>query len=440
MAQQAGFNVRITGDGAQAKAEMNSVSSAASSGAQAIAAAYSSVAVSVRVATSAVNTFKAAMGLWSQVLGAVSHLVSLVGKAVDFFRNLGKASEEAMASAAKFAERAKDSGLDASLFDAVAEAAGKAGVAADELAEKLKQFKDFKITFVELAAAIGSSGEELKEIARAFDRNNVGSRFLADEAARTGREKEAAERAGNEAEGRRALVAALSRAGDNGNGAESAAIWDRIMEWAQGDRSRAESFFEENKPWWMFRNIGALGFGTQGLDAAEARYADRERGRREARDRELAEQAAKVEAERRAAAEKEAAKAAEEAAAEEKRIAEEKRREAEAARKAAEAAQREADRKKAAHDRNVDQYQEAMDAALKYRDDASASITVSAPQVISEYARRGGMLGGDSAGDNLRRMAEERNRKLTEIEARFREMLDKAQKHYDANEKALNGG
>ena len=131
MATEAKLKVNISADGSQVKTEVQGVARAVQDAAGRMASAYASVSVQIKSVSAAVSGFQKALGIWNQVAVAIDATVKIIQKGLDVIRNFGKASEEAAESAAKFAERANGTGLDVSLYDAIAAAAKTAGAAAN---------------------------------------------------------------------------------------------------------------------------------------------------------------------------------------------------------------------------------------------------------------------------------------------------------------------
>ena len=268
--QEASVKLKIDGDcssfAAAAQAESAGRSSAAS-----IAAAYSRTSVAVEVATTAVKGFKAAMSTVSTVTTIITQLITIVGKIRDVYKNAGKASEELLASAKKYRDEAEGSGLDLSLYTVLKEQADKAGIAADEFSEKLKQFKEHKITFDELAASVRSTADAMNGAAKAADAGSVGTRYLADRAEADARAKEYESRQKTEQAGLREIVEQIRRAGGKfGDGAGAEKYWDMLMEAAGGSAGRVAEIFNSNRSWPNMRAVGVLGYGHDAIATQDA--------------------------------------------------------------------------------------------------------------------------------------------------------------------------
>jgi len=322
MSATAKLDVKMTADGSQVKTEVQGVARAVQDAAGRMASAYASVSVQIKSVSAAVSGFQKALGIWAQVATLVSHAVTLTQKAIAVVRDFGKASEEAAESAAKFAERANGTGLDVSLYDAIAEAAKSAGMEADEFSKRLREFKEHKITFDELAASIGTTGDALLDAADAADASTVGRRYLARRKGEADEAKARAEQEKAEREGLREIAAQIVKKGDAfGRGEAAAPYWRMLMEAAGGDIGRAGELFNENVPWYGMRRVGQRMFGEEALRGAAASYAADREAAEAARRAAIAAQDAATEAERKAEAEKAAADAAEKEAAERERLA-----------------------------------------------------------------------------------------------------------------------
>lgn len=277
MSAEAKLDVKISADGTQAKAEVQGVARAVQDATGAMARAYASVSVQIRSVSAAVSGFQKALGIWNQVAVAIDATVKIIQKGLGVIRNFGKASEEAGEKAGAAFKAASDAGLDASLYDAVKSAAAAAGVSADELSEKLKAFREHKITFGELASSIESTGRALESAASAADARTVGTRFLAREKSRRDAEKEYGDAAALEREGLRTIANRIIREGDayGRGGRDVERLWDLVMEAAGGDRACAGRVFNENVSWFAPHRVGGAMYGGDALRDAESRYARR---------------------------------------------------------------------------------------------------------------------------------------------------------------------
>ncbi len=210
----------------------------------------------------AVGSLRQALGLWSQVAALVANVVRIAEKGAEVWRSFGRASDEAGEKAKAAFRDAAGSGLDASLYDAVRAAA--AGVSADELSEKLKAFREHKITFGELASSIGSTGRALESAASAADARTVGTRFLAREKSRRDAEKEYGDAAALEREGLRTIANRIIREGDayGRAGRDVERLWDLVMEAAGGDRARTGRVFNENVSRFAPHRVGGAMYGV----------------------------------------------------------------------------------------------------------------------------------------------------------------------------------
>ena len=373
------------------------------------------------------------------IVASVAGFVAIAKQAIETYRTLSKwirgTSDEAEAAAAKATEAARKmrdeaakAGVDTSLYDALREQAEKAGVAADELAEKLKQFREHKLTFDELAASIGGTRDAIVAAANAADRGNVGRRYLAEKGDREAAAATRAEAAETERQGLRAIVRDIARLADKfGNGgSEVAALWDRLLEAAGGDTAKAAEIYNANRS--IFgRAVGVGMYGDEALRGASGRYAANQAA--SAARRQAAIDAANQAA---AAAAAEAKAKADAAAAEEKAKADEKaRREKEAA----DAAAAKAAEAEAARQKKIDDL-EAKKIDVRWRAQrAEEAVRVSAPSAINSYNAIGGLVGADPTARNAARMEAERTRAVADI----REKCDAAVRALEEELKVLRG-
>ena len=426
--KDANVKIKINGDASGFKQASEEAKATAQRDASAITMAYNGVATGIKAVTTAAQGLKAA-------LGQVQLVMTMVSSAIYIFKNIRDAitgAKEATDDYAAAAKKLGEGGVSASLFTALKEQTDIAGLAADEFSEKLKQFKEHKITFDQLAAAIGTTATALH--GAAAGRGGEVAELIADYAAGDAAAKEAEE---NQAIKRKAvgrLVRDIYRRGDQfGNGADE--LWDKLLGVTGGDVGKAGELFNENRSWWMTRAVGVGMYGDEALRNASGRYAARQAEREAAARAET--EAADKEARRLAAEEK--AKA-DKAAAEERARAEEKaRREKEAAdekarkeREAAEAAEakREADHEKAITDR-------ARAEMLKQRE--IESVRVSAPQAASAPGTYGALFGNDPSALNRERMERERTDRLKSIDEKYAETLRKLDEMIE-NTKPLTEG
>lgn len=411
------LKVRAKFDGAEAEKGLQHLGDEGEKSANRIAEAYGKASKEVAGISSAVRRFQSMLGIFSQVSMAAFAVVELFQKARDAIANAGKAADDLADSARRAVEAASPAGGDLPLFTALKESAEAAGVPADELSRKLAEFREHKITFEELAASVGKTGDALMDAAEKAGNWNVGRRYLAE---RRSRDEAAAE----EAEGWKAERAGLKEiareivrnGGDNGNAAASWQYWDMIAQAAGGDEKRMKDIFRANRSW-RDRLAGTdvdVGYG----DIAIAGAAERYRAQGAANDRARAEEAAANDAAVSAARDEEAERQLADFIAGLERIAEER----------AEAAARRADAIRGAEGRRDEGRAGAEAAAARARE----AISVSAPAAISSTGEQGGLLGGrDPTIANIERMERERNKKLDDIQRKLDETLAGVERRFD---------
>lgn len=425
--KDANVKLKINGDAAGFVRSAETAKSAAASSAAAIAAAYNSTAAAVKAVSAALGGFRAALGSFNAVVAIANNLWSVIEKV----RGAISGATEATDEFAEAAKRVTEAGVSSSLFSALKDQADAAGVAADEFSEKLKQFKEHKITFDQLAAAIGTTATALH--GAAAGRGGEMAELIAGYHESDARAVEGDARRKQEGEAVRRLVRDIYRAGDDfGNGNAAAGLWDRLLGIAGGDAGKAGELFNENKSWWMTRSVGVGMYGDEALRNASGRYAARQAER---------EAAARAETE---AADKEAARlAAEEKAKADKAAAEEKARADEKARREKEAADEKARKEREAAEAAEAKRQSDYDAAftgrvrtemLKQRE--IESVRVSAPSAASSPGAYGALFGADPSALNRERMDRERNDRLRAIDEKYAETLRK----FDETLEILKGG
>lgn len=373
----------------------------------AIAQAYASVAVSVKAVTQAAHGLKAALGEIQLVATIVASVISAVKNLRDWIVGATEATDE-------FAEAAKklgEGGVSASIFSALKEQADAAGMAADEFSEKLKQFKEHKITFDQLAASIGTTAAALHGAAAGPTGEMAG--LVAEYAARDAASKDAEVQSAARGKALDRLVREIYRETSDIGGPEE--LWDKLLGAAGGDVGRAREGFLSHRSF-RDRLIGPDIDIDRELGAASRRYAARQAER---------EAAARAETE---AADKETARlAAEEKAKADKAAAEEKARADEKARKEREAAEAaEAARQGRIEDLEARQVDARWKAQLE-----KDSIRVSQPAAINSYNAVGGLVGADPTALNAARMEAERARAVADIDRKCADAVAALQKQID---------
>lgn len=423
MAKDAKVKLKIDGDATGFKKATSEAEATARSSASRIASAYSAVSDSVKGATVAMQGLKSAMGWLSMGVALVSRLWNVVDKLRDAYASAGRASDELAASARKLSDEAAGNGLDLSLYTALKDQAEKAGVAADEFSQKLKDFKEHKITFDELAASIGSTASAMARAASAADASNVGTRHLAERAAADAVAAESKSAAETEAAGLHEIVGEILRRGDRfgRGGADVDALWDKLLEAAGGDVSRAGAIFNENRGFWNGivrpHSVGVAMYGDEALRGAASRYAGNRAAEAAARQAEIDRANAEVEAARQAdLIARLQANVNEYDPYEARRLAEE-----EAARAAAEAEKRAA-ADAARREKHVDAITGRASAAMQMYREIDA-VRVSAPAAASSPGQYGALFGLDPSQANRERMDRERNERIKAIQEKFEKVL-----------------
>lgn len=403
------LNIRATFDGKQAEKGLKDLGGEGEKSANRIADAYKRASKEVSSISSAVRQFQSMLGIFSQVSMAAFAVVELFQKARAAIEGAGRAADELADSARRAVEAANPAGGDLALFDALKESAEAAGVPAEELSAKLREFREHKITFDELAASVGKTGDALKDAAEKAGNWNVGRRYLADRARRE--EEEKAEKAGWKAEraGLKEIVREIVKSGgDSGNAPGADAWWDMLAQSAGGDEKQMREIFMANRSW-RDRLAGTdanSGYGSISISGAAERY----RIQGAASDRAREEAAAANDAAVTAAREDELDRQMRDFFEGLERVAEENA--AAAAKRASALADAEGRRNDAAAG--------AESAAAKARE----AVSVSAPAAISSLGEQGGLLGGrDPTVANMERLDRERNRKLDEIQKKLDETL-----------------
>ena len=431
MAAEAKIQVAIDGDARGAKRAMQEATDAARKMSAEVSASSTSAASAVEAIGKAAGGLRAAVGMIGGTIAAATAAIAVGRRLYQSWRDAGKAADELAASAKRAADAASAAGLDLSLYDAVREAAERAGVPVEELNKKLAEFAQHKLTFQELAESVRATGDAIQQAASRADAGNVGTRYLAERAkadadaaaARSARETEQA--------GLREIVRGIARGSNAIGGGNSYvdALWDRLLEAAGGSAERAGELYNANRTYWntaqfgVFRSGGGVAgaYGVQAAEEAAARWRQRReeaearrRAEIEARDRETA---AQREREAQAAREKAEAEAAREA---ERKAAEERR--------AAEAAARLA--------QQLDALAERREETARAREEAIDAVTVRAPTGANALASAGGLLGADMAQRNIERMDAERNAKIDMLNQKFERAIEKIDQQIDI----LKGG
>ena len=413
MAETAEIKTKLTGDATGLRRELD--------------VSRSDVARYARDVTARLKAIQAAVQSIN-IVASVAGFVGIAKQAISVYNDLRKwirgTSEEAEAAAAKataaarkIRDEAAGAGLDMSLYDAIREQADAAGVAADDLNEKLRQFREHKLTFDELAAAIGGTRDVIEAAANVADQTNVGRRYLAERGDAEAAAATAKESRDTEQQGLRAIVRDIARLADKfGNGGpEVAALWDRLMEAANGDASRAAEIYNANRSRFG-RAVGVAMYGDEALRAAAGRYAGNQAAR--AAERQGAIDAADAEARR--ARERELEAKIGEGTQEYnpyQAYADEQRAEAQRQREEA-AAQAQRQREEAAAQAKADKIENLEGRVIEARwrgQRAEEAIRVSSPSAINSLNAIGGLVGADPTALNAARMEAERTAAVNAI-------------------------
>lgn len=392
MAKTAEIKTKLTGDATGLRRELD--------------VSRSDVARYARDVTARLKAIQAAVQSIN-IVASVAGFVGIAKQAVSVYNDLRKwirgTSEEAEAAAAKATEAARKmrdeagEGVGVALYDALREQAEAAGVAADALSAKLREFREHKITFDELAASIGSTRDALAAAEDAAAARTGGTRYLADRGdAEAARERREAERENNLA-GVRALVRDIARMASDGGNRGADELYDRLLDIAGGDAAYARQIFDANRSWReRLRGVSAAsGWGDLAFEGAAARYAERGSAAAQARSA-------------RDAADADAARAAREAdliARLQANVPEYNPYEAYAE------AERKRQRDEAAAQALADKISgletRASDARERGRR-AEDAVRVSAPQAINSLNSIGGLIGSDPTALNAARLEAER--------------------------------
>jgi len=398
--------IQIEAENKQAVAEMDKTAasvrrvgasgSAAATGLNSASAGFKGLVTGLQRAT----TLFGAAG----VIGGVFALVGMATRLYGIYKKLTEVNREYAAEARKAADEAAKLGMTAAGLEAVRKAAEEAGVPADLLNEKLKEYKEHTATFDDLAAAVGKSADELRRMQDEAERGSSGTAYMADIDRAVGKTEADKKSADIEKQGLREATKAIGR-----SGGLSTRGWDVLFDAAGGDAARVSQLYSENKPFYDPRS--AESYGPNVMPAGRARY--------QARQAEGAASSSAAEEDRDFWAR--AARDAQDAA---DAIGEELEMQERLAAEATEIEKQRAARAKAAYDaeaaardRESIQRQDAIDRRGEIEVDAQKridEITVAAPIAASAAASAGGFSGGSM--NNQFRMAFEREMKRDAIE------------------------
>ena len=403
MAKTAEIKTKLTGDATGLRRELDVSRSDVARYARDVTARLKAIQAAVQ----SINIVASVAGF----VGIAKQAISVYNDLRKWIRGTSEEAEKAAAAATEAARKMRDEageGVGIALYDALREQAEAAGVAADALSAKLREFREHKITFDELAASVGATRDALAGAESAAAGRTVGTRYLAErgdaEAARKARE----DAANTEREGIRAIVREIYARGDRfGRGAATDDLWDRLLEAAGGDAARAGELYNENRGWTNFRAVGVGMYGDEALRAASGRRAARQAAAEAAREAGRQAHDAEVRAQREAAAKEEEDR---------------QRRENERAAAAAEAERQRAEaqrqREEAAAQAKADKIEKLEGRVIEARwrgQRAEDAVRVSAPQAINSLNTIGGLIGSDPTALNAARMEAERTAAVNAI-------------------------
>ena len=353
-------------------------------------------------ASQKLDAINSGIGKLSAIAGGLG-IISLVSAAMDavtkikelvsWMQHLGDVSEEAAASAKAWGDAMTDSGLDPAVYAAVEDAAARANMPAEKLAETLKKIAETGGGIEAVAAALGTTADNLERAAAPGSNSAIRAAGLgyagASASDAAARDKRISENEASKEGWRKMAVDALSA---SKNFAQAAEAWSAAIR-ATGSVDAAGEMLRRSLTW-TDRNIRGIG-----RDPLTGRAID-------AGLRLIPQQDAAQAAEREAAAKVVADKAAKDAA--------------EAAEKAKAQADREAEaraREQARADAVATRHIDKASAITGSRKESIERITVQGPLGANALAASGGLLGGSL--DNATRMAQQRQRSIDEINAKF---------------------
>ena len=208
------------------------------------------------------------------VIGGVFALIGMATRLYGVYKKLTEVNREYASEAKKAADAAKEFGMTAAGLVAVRKAADEANVPADLLNEKLKEYKEHKSTFDELASAVGKSADELRRMQDEADRGSVGSAALADYETS---EQKAEQRKADEKREREGLRLIAKEARQYDGTPRGDRAWDKLVVAAKGDEDRALAIYKHNQnPLTRYINGGGGGTERWQIPAAMERYQARQ--------------------------------------------------------------------------------------------------------------------------------------------------------------------
>lgn len=415
--------IKVSADGTEAEATFSKISDTAGTMKTNVIGSMRRMATGVAGTVEAFDRVKSAMEKAMAPVIVIRAAIDAFVWLRDAIKGADEATRELGKAAIETSKAIKDSGLNSELYNAVKVAADAAGVSADELNAKLAEFAQHKITFDELAAAVGRTGEALQRTAANTNVGHIGTQYLAGHEQDLIDAEEGREQVKINRRGLKLIISRIIELNNEGRAEETDELWDMLAKESLGDRDYLSYIWQSNKRWHQ-RDLHFYGeWGPQQANAAIERYDETREAARAENARIIKEHDAQIIAEREAKAAEEAAKAQKEAAEREARATEEaeaaRKAAAEAERKAAEAAEREEARRQAA----IDSQGEKIAAETVKANEAIDKIRVSAPTAASGLGSQGGLIGADMTAINRENMERERNRKIDEIQKNLNKLL-----------------
>lgn len=417
MAKSAKIETKLTGDSTGLKRELNLSKNEVAKFARDVTARLKAI----QVATQSINIIASIAGF----VGMAKQAISLYKDLKNWINGTSDAAKQAAAAAAeagrKLSDAAQKNGFSPAEFAAITEAAARAKIPADELADILAKIAEKKGGIQEVADALGTTADNLRRAADAANAAVTGRRYAAQAESR---EKEAADAEA----GRKADATGYARMARDllaVNGQDFGRIVADVVRAANGDKSVLD-YIASNL---MYESRGARGvvraaMGKQRdvnfvMRSLYSAFDEDEVARSKAA--ESARQADLVARLQQGVTEYNPYEA----------YADEQKRKA-----AADAAAQKAAESSARRNEKQDEIMKQLGALVEKRDADIAAITVSAPQAINSLNSIGGLIGSDPTALNAARMDAERNAKLSDIQKKFDEANAKLQEALDA----LQGG
>lgn len=419
MAKSAKIETKLTGDSTGLKRELNLSKNEVAKFARDVTARLKAI----QVATQSINIIASIAGF----VGMAKQAISLYKDLKNWINGTSDAAKQAAAAAAeagrKLSDAAQKNGFSPAEFAAITEAAARAKIPADELADILAKIAEKKGGIQEVADALGTTADNLRRAADAANAAVTGRRYAAQAESR---EKEAADAEA----GRKADATGYARMARDllaVNGQDFGRIVADVVRAANGDKSVLD-YIASNL---MYESRGARGV----VRAAMGKQRDVSsvmRSLYDAFDEDEAARARAAEGADMGAAlgwlttapadmMKKALSLLPKGMDAVDKFAREEAKKAEA---------------RAKRDEKVDELLARKGELVNDRDAAIAALTVSAPQAINSLNSIGGLIGSDPTALNAARMDAERNAKLSDIQKKFDEANAKLQEALDA----LQGG